>query len=299
MGIARQAGYVGARILRRMARVLESTSDAQTIAIERGMSTCDMERSPDERYYTRQYLRWLTPEIERRWPRGDAIALDIGCGKGRLSLPLARILSQGRVFGIDLAQSAVDAARAKAADYGFMNAEFHAGDARSLVSQQRPNAFDVVLMTEVSFFMPRFRDVIAAVHSTLRPGGLFFASFRSQFYNLLHSVRGRDWASARMIDTAREGQWGGGSVWFSWQTPEEVRAILLEHHFEVSAVRGIGVCSGIEGDPFAAIAQPSTMSEADQQHLLEIETSLSEQYACCGRYILAIATKPRSENGNQ
>jgi len=54
---------------------------------------------------------------------------------------------------------------------------------------------------------------------------------------------------------------------------------------------GIGVASGIEGDPLSSVAQPSKLSETESARLMEIETSLAEHYAECGRYILAIAAK--------
>lgn len=290
---ARSLAHLGARVLRRAARVLERAADAQTIAIQSGMSGHDMEAHPDERYYAQQYWRWIEPEVARVAPGGNGRALDIGCGQGRLSFPLARALASGRVTGIDLTPAAVEAARAKAASQNLTNVEFHAGDARSFVAALEPESFDIVVMTEVSFFMPRFAEVVAEAHRLLRRGGVFIGSFRSQYYNALHSVRDRDWRSARLVLDGREGEWGGTSTWFTWQTPDEVRSILTNAGFTLSApLRGVGVASGIAGDPLAALAQPSLMSESDRQQLLEIEMSLAEEYAGCGRYILAVATKP-------
>lgn len=56
-------------------------------------------------------------------------------------------------------------------------------------------------------------------------------------------------------------------------------------------LRGIGVCSGIEGDPLAVIARPSQLSASEQERLMEIECAVAEDYAACGRYILATAER--------
>jgi SAM-dependent methyltransferase len=292
--VIRKGAWAGARILRRVARVLERAADAQALAIAEGMSGHDMEAHPDERYYAEQYWRWLEPELARlpAQPR----VLDIGCGQGRLSLRVAHALSEAHVVGIDLTAATIDAARAKAAGRGLANVEFHAGDARTFVAGLGPSSCDLAIMTEVSFFMPRFREVVAAAARVLKPGGIFFGSFRSQYYNALHSVRDRDWRSAQLVADVREGEWGGGATWFTWQTADEVRALVAEAGLVAAGpLRGIGVLSGIEGDPLAAIAQPSKLDAAERARLLELELSFSEGYAACGRYILAVATKPSEE----
>ena len=271
MTLAQQTAWLAARALRKVSRVLDRAAGAQTLAIQRGMSTQDMEADPDERYYAEQYWRWLEPEVARLAPDGNARVLEIGCGHGRLLLPLARLLRRGRVIGVDLTPAAINAARSKAAAQNLDNVELHVGDALPFVAALAPESFDLAVMTEVSFFMPQFRAVVDRAYRVLRRGGLLFASFRSQHYNLLHSVRDRDWPSARLAFEAREGEWGGSSTWFSWQTPDEVRAILTTSGFALSSpLRGIGVCSGIAGDPFATIAQPSALSENDRHQLMQI-----------------------------
>lgn len=291
--ILKRTAWLAARAFRKAAQALDRAADAQTLAIQRGMSAEDMESDPDEQYYAQQYWKWLEPELARIAPHRDARTLDIGCGHGRFSLPLARRFDRGRVTGVDLTPAAIEAARVKAASLGLPNLDLHAGDALSFVSALPAGSFDIALMIEVSFFMRHVTEVVAAAYRALRPGGVFFASFRSQHYNLLHSVRDRDWVSAALARDAREGEWRGTSTWYTWQTPADVQQILTEAGFTLAApLRGIGVCSGIAGDPLAAIAQPSAMTAPDRHHLMNIETSLAEDYAACGRYILAIASKP-------
>ena len=260
------------------------------------MSLHDMEAHPDERYYARQYWHWLEPEVGRLAEATEPRVLDIGCGQGRMSLPVARALPHGRVIGVDLTGPAIAAARAKAAHSGLKNVDFHEADAVAFLESQGTESFDLALMTEVSFFMPRFGEAIAATRRLLKNDGVLFASFRSQYYYLLHSVRDRDWRSARLAVEARQGEWGGSSAWFSWQTPEDVLAILKENGFStIAPLRGIGVCSGIANDPLDAIARPSALTDREQEQLMDLELSLSEEYAAAGRYILAVAKKHQSE----
>jgi hypothetical protein len=174
---------------------------------------------------------------------------------------------------------------------GVTNVEFHEADALDYVRSLPADSIDLALMLEVSVFMPSYREVITAVGRALKKNGLFFVSFRSQYYDLLHSIRSRDWQSARLVCAAREGHWGGGSTWFSWHTVDDIRQLLSEAGFTIKKCRGIGVASGIEGDSLSFIAQPSKLLPGEQTQLMELETSLADRYVECGRYILAVAVK--------
>jgi len=280
--------WLGARILRKAARILESAGTIQTATIQKSMTAHDMVSHPDEGYYFEQYWHWLLPECEQHFKNRKARALDIGCGQGRLTLPLAKWLTAGEVIGIDLTPAAIEQAQHYASQRGIKNVEFHSADALGFMRNLPANTFDLVLMTEVAFVMPSYRDVIAATANLLKSRGIFFVSFRSQYFDLLHSVRARNWSSVRLVREAREGHWSDGPTWFSWHTSADIRQLLSEAGFTAIRLRGIGIASGIEGDPLSAIAQPSKLRPTDLTQLRDIETSLAEQYADCGRYILAI-----------
>ncbi len=64
--------------------------------------------------------------------------------------------------------------------------------------------------------------------------------------------------------------------------------------FTVTGLWGIGICSGIAGDPLASLAQPSLLSLAKQEALMAVELALAADLADCGRYILAEAWKTAS-----
>ncbi len=289
-----------ARVLRYIARLLDQTArwsthkglesehDAQ---IKKATTAHDMVSHPDEPYYAKQYLHWILPECEKRFPERDPMVLDIGCGQGRFALPMAKWAQHGKVIGVDYTPAAIRKANVYAFEQDIKNVEFHEDDALTFVQGLPGISFDVVLMNEIAIFMPTYREVIKEVYRVLRPGGLLFASFRSQYFNLLYSIRERDWESSRLVISSREGNWGGGTRWFSWHTPADVSQLLNTQGFTNINLRGIGVCSGIEGDPLAVFARPSQFSASEQEHLMEIECAVAEQYAACGRYILAIAER--------
>ena len=289
-----------ARILRHIARKLDQAAVWSTpkavesdhdALVKQATTAHNMVSHPDEPYYAKQYLHWIWPECEKRFPERDPLVLDIGCGQGRLALPLAKWAMHGRVVGVDYTPAAIAKAGGYAREQGLSNVEFHEADALVFVQALLDASFDVVLMTEVAFFLPTYREVLKEVHRVLRPGGVLLASFRSQYFNLLYSIRARDWESARLAIGSREGHWGGGPTWFSWHTEADISQLLSEIGFTNIHLRGIGVCSGIEGDPLSVIARPSQLSASEQERLMEIECAVAEQYAACGRYILATAKR--------
>lgn len=90
----------------------------------------------------------------------------------------------------------------------------------------------------------------------------------------------------------REGPLFGGSSWFNWHTPEDINRLFSESGLNVRHLRGIGVFSGIEGDPLSFVVRPSQLTTEEQESLMKIECAAAEQYAACGRYILATVENP-------
>jgi ubiquinone/menaquinone biosynthesis C-methylase UbiE len=90
--------------------------------------------------------------------------LDIGCGRGAATFPLAAaVADEGDVTGVDVAPAMVALARARAEREGVANVRFEAMDATDLPLPER--AFDVVLSSLVLFFLP---DPPAALARWLR-----------------------------------------------------------------------------------------------------------------------------------
>jgi 2-polyprenyl-3-methyl-5-hydroxy-6-metoxy-1,4-benzoquinol methylase len=92
---------------------------------------------------------------------------DIGCGAGWSTLAMARAYPGAEVIGFDADAASIDDARALAAADG-VPVRFEQRDAVSLAAA---GPFDLVLVLEALHDMSRPREVLAALHAALAPGG--------------------------------------------------------------------------------------------------------------------------------
>ncbi len=287
-GMARRLNTLERRVAPEIARSRHNDAVVST------MNAYDMLAQPDESFYAQQYLHFIIPELERRFPNRDTTLLDLGCGQGRLTLPLARWCEEngGTVTGIDLTPSAVAKAQQYAGEQRLRNVVFVNQDAIEFVRAATDRSADAVVFTEVTFFMPSYREVLKELGRVLKPGGVAFIAFRSQYYNLLQLALMRNWEKAKHCLTQREGNIFGGPVGFAWQTVEDIHGVLEQVGLRVLRLFGIGVLSGVKGDARGAIIHPAALLPEEQKALMEIECAAAEQYAACGRYILTVAERP-------
>ena len=113
--------------------------------------------------------------LDRLRLAGGERVLEIGCGTGAVTLPLARAVGeQGRVVAVDIAEPMLEAARRSIGESGMHNVELRSGDAQVMVLE--PAAFDVATSRMGVMF---FADPVAAfrnIGGALKPGGrLVFA----------------------------------------------------------------------------------------------------------------------------
>ncbi|MDJ0763386.1 MAG: class I SAM-dependent methyltransferase [Myxococcota bacterium] len=102
-------------------------------------------------------------------PAGKTRALDLGCGKGAVSMALARTLGFHMV-GIDLMKPFVQEATDRAAEQGLLDlCQFDHGDIREVVAQMQ--GFDVVLLVSVGDVLGPMDQTVQKLRQTIRPGG--------------------------------------------------------------------------------------------------------------------------------
>ena len=104
-------------------------------------------------------------------PLSDLTILDVGCGGGLISEPLARL--GARVTGIDPAKENIAAAIRHAEPQG-LDIDYRVCRIEDLVDEQRQ--FDAVVCLEVIEHVPDPQAFIAGCAALVRPGGLFIAS---------------------------------------------------------------------------------------------------------------------------
>lgn len=97
--------------------------------------------------------------------------LDVGCGAGLLSEPLARLGAD--VTGLDPASANLEAAR-RHAEAGGLAIDYRADTVEALAASGR--VFDVVLALEVVEHVPDMAAFVAACGRCVKPGGLLVLS---------------------------------------------------------------------------------------------------------------------------
>jgi ubiquinone/menaquinone biosynthesis C-methylase UbiE len=98
------------------------------------------------------------------------IAVDLCCGDGLFTAPLARIAL--RVYAIDIDPCMLDRARARIAATGASNCRFVAADAM-MVAAVLPEPVDYVFLANTFHGVPDQLGLIRAVAASLKPRGLF------------------------------------------------------------------------------------------------------------------------------
>jgi ubiquinone/menaquinone biosynthesis C-methylase UbiE len=109
---------------------------------------------------TREYL---TPEMS---------VFEFGCGTGTTGIHHAPYVKSVRA--IDVSKNMIDIARGKAAAKNIGNVEFEVAGIEE--SSLRDNEYDVVMAHSILHLLTDIEPVLAKVHRTLKPDGVFVSS---------------------------------------------------------------------------------------------------------------------------
>jgi SAM-dependent methyltransferase len=164
---------------------------------------------------------------------GGESVLEIGCGTGAVTLPLARAVGEhGRIVAVDISEPMLGVARQRVADSGMHNVTLLIGDAQVMALEQA--AFDVATSRMGVMF---FADPAAAfrnIHGALKPGGrLVFACWAPLAENR-HWLISYDIALRHLGPPASSIEREPGPLAFG--NPDYIRAILTEAGFADIAV---------------------------------------------------------------
>ncbi len=114
--------------------------------------------------------RSFTPVIERLALRPGLQVLDLGCGYGRLTIPIARLVAPGgEVVGVDIQEGMLRVARQRMESSGLTNVSFRrAGAGQGALERRR---FDRALMVTVLGEIQRQAEALREVCDALKPEG--------------------------------------------------------------------------------------------------------------------------------
>ncbi len=291
-GAALSARYASQLLLALESKVVAGArGDRQKDRVIASTVRHDMDADPDEQFYAERYWERIEAYLEACAAPRSGWYLDLGCGQGRLASRLGAWCGRdsGRVVGVDLAAPAVRQATSRNALASTVS--YVTMDALDFLDTVEEASVDGVVLTEVTFFEPRFGDLLTKICTALRPNAVLAASFRPQYYYALCAVAAAAWDDAERVVGQRAGELLGCGCTLTWQTSAEVRALLAAKGFTVDGLVGIGPCSGIRGDPHSSITRPSRLSDAVQRRLARVEDSVGETLPDAGRYMLALARR--------
>ena len=155
-------------------------------------------------------------------------ALDVGCGAGLLTEPLARM--GAKVTGVDAAAENITVAQDHAEGQG-LNIDYRACEVAAIKGR-----FDLVTAMEVIEHVTDPAAFIAALAARLAPGGL-----------MILSTPNRTMLSRLGLITVAEGLGQipkGTHDWDKFLTPDELTALLAEAGLHVLDTRGISFSVG-------------------------------------------------------
>lgn len=178
-------------------------------------------------------LAYLREAIDAHWGGDDAgfeplagkTAIDVGCGAGLLTEPLARL--GAAATGLDAAPENIGAARAHA-EAGGLAIEYLFGGIEAVAGR----TFDLVVSMEVIEHVADTRAFAQGLADALAPGGLMVLSTPNR--TLLSHLA--------MIDIGE----GSGAIpkgthdWNQFLRPEELTELLARAGLKVTDTRGLG-----------------------------------------------------------
>lgn len=171
-------------------------------------------------YITRQIAAEFGRDLTRPRPFDGLRLLDIGCGGGLLSEPMARL--GATVIGADAAERNIPVARVHA-EAQALEIDYRHTTAEALAAADE--RFDVVLAMEIVEHVADPAAFVATCRDLLRPGGLIIAStLNRSAKSFMAAIVGAEWVMRWLPK--------GTHDWAKFITPEELAGMIARAGLE-------------------------------------------------------------------
>ncbi len=111
-------------------------------------------------------------QVTRDYLRPDMQMIEIGCGTGSTAIIHAPYVKH--IHAIDISSNMIEIAKTKAAAEKITNITFEQSTIDDLSAPEQ--TIDIVLALSILHLVESKEDVIAEIHSMLKPGGVFISS---------------------------------------------------------------------------------------------------------------------------
>lgn len=112
--------------------------------------------------------KWARELIANLNLKGTENILDLGCGDGKVTAEIARLVNDGSVIGVDNSRQMIELAQGKYPQDRHPNLSFQVMDASNLSFEER---FDLVFSNAVLHWVKDHVSVIEGLYQSLRVGG--------------------------------------------------------------------------------------------------------------------------------
>ena len=178
-------------------------------------------------YITTQIAAEFGRDLKAPRPFEGLRLLDIGCGGGLLSEPMARLGAQ--VVGADAAAKNIEVARIHADQVG-LQIDYRAETAESLLAAGE--SYDAVLAMEIVEHVADPPGFVASCHDLLRPGGvLVMSTLNRTLRSYGAAIIGAEWVMRWLPKGTHE--------WQRFVTPDELAAMMEGAGLRVADRRGM------------------------------------------------------------
>jgi trans-aconitate methyltransferase len=136
-------------------------------------------------------LKWGEELIEKLFLEGNEAILDIGCGDGKISAKLSKLVKEGEVFAIDASENMIRFASGQFPKKLFPNLTFLKMNAIEINKLNSLKKFDIAFSNACLHWVKNHAAVIKGVRAILKNGGriLFQMGGRGDVGEVLSSIK--------------------------------------------------------------------------------------------------------------